>query len=173
MKKLLACTSVAFLLAIFSGMATGANLSDLSGASVNFPTQQDSLKIRKLLSNYTQSVSSGDRKLFESQLLDFNIPFAAVGVEMDKSENIGLKSVQDYRGFRKAIFDSGNHFKQRFSNIKIEQVGNLAQVSLDYETSLRGHDYAGKGWKVIQLIKFNDQWKIVSEFFTEYANKAK
>lgn len=90
---------------------------------------------------------------------------------MGAADHIELKSIQDYRGFRTAIFDSGKKFQQRFTNVKIEQVGNLAQVSLDYETATQGEQYAGKGWKVIQLIKFKGQWKIASEFFTGYPDK--
>lgn len=134
--------------------------------AANPPGEKDSVAINKLLSNYTESVSSGNRTLFESQLLDVNIPFAAVGTKMAAAP--GLQSIQDYRGFRAAIFDSGTKYQQRFSNVKIEQLGNLAQVSLDYETTVQGQPYDGKGWKVMQLIKFNGQWKIVSEFFTGY-----
>ncbi len=133
----------------------------------NAPTAQDSIEIHALLANYTDSVSMGDRARFESQLLDLQIPFAAVPVKAG-AKAVDLKSIQDYAGFRRAIFDGGQQFQQRFSNVKIEQLGNLAQVSLDYETALRGAAYEGKGWKVLELIKVNGQWKIASEFFTGY-----
>src|SRR5471032_1503046 len=134
----------------------------------NVPTSDDRIKINQLLLNYTSSLSAGDRALFESQLLDVNIPFSAIAAQAHGSKNVDLKSIQDYQGFRKTIFDSGDKFQQRFSNVKIEQLGNLAQVSLDYETTLQGTDYDGKGWKVILLIKVNGDWKIASEFFTSY-----
>ena len=76
--------------------------------------------------------------------------------------------MQDYAGFRKAIFDSGRKYQQRFSNIRIEQLGNLAQVSLDYQTALQGEAYEGRGWKVLHLLKLDGQWKIASEFYTGY-----
>jgi hypothetical protein len=134
---------------------------------LNAPTAQDRIEIDALLANYTDSVSTGDRVRFESRLLDVNIPFAAVSAN-GGAKTVDLKSIQDYAGFRKAIFDGGQQFHQRFSNVKIEQLGNLAQVSLDYETALQGTEYAGKGWKVMELIKVNGQWKIASEFFTGY-----
>lgn len=135
---------------------------------MNLPTPEDSISINQLLANYTNSVSGGDRVLFESQLLDVNIPFSGIGSKAGSLANADLKGIQNYAGFRKAIFENGEKFKQRFSNVKIEQLGNLAQVSLDYETALQGSEYSGKGWKVIQLIKVNDRWKIASEFFTGY-----
>jgi hypothetical protein len=134
--------------------------------AVNLPNETEAAKINQLLTNYTRSVSDGNRALFESQLLDLNIPFS--GVPLKASGAATLKTVQDYAGFRKAIFESGKKFKQRFSNVRIEQVGNLAQVSLDYETAYDGEAYDGKGWKVIQLIKSDGAWKIASEFFTGY-----
>lgn len=135
----------------------------------NAATPGDAAQIDQLLGNYTASVSSGNRAQFEAQLLDLDIPFSAIGNNTpDPKQPMGLRAVQDYKGFRKVIFESGKRYRQRFSNIKIEQVGNLAQVSLDYETTLAGEDYAGKGWKVMQLIKYAGQWKIASEFFTGY-----
>ena len=63
---------------------------------------------------------------------------------------------------------SGKRYKQRFSNVKIEQVGLLAQVSLDYETALQEEDFSGKGWKVLHLLKVGGHWKIASEFYVGY-----
>jgi hypothetical protein len=134
-------------------------------SAVNLPNQEEAAKINQLLANYTRSVSDGDRALFESQLLDVNVPFFGV---QRKAGPQTLKAAQDYAGFRKAIFESGKKFKQRFSNVTIEQVGNLAQVSLDYETAYESEAYDGKGWKVIHLIKTDGGWKIASEFFTGY-----
>jgi hypothetical protein len=136
--------------------------------AADVPNEAEAAKINQLLANYTRSVSDGDRALFESQLLDLKIPF--FGVPRKPGGAMTLKTVQDYAGFKKAIFDSGKKFKQRFSNVRIERVGNLAQVSLDYETAYEGEAYDGKGWKVIQLIQSDGGWKIASEFFTGYPN---
>lgn len=135
----------------------------------NVPGPADAQGINALLTTYTQSVSQGDRARFESQLLDTHIPF--YGVDRGNLTSVGLATIQDYAGFRQAIFDGGQKFKQRFSNVSVEQVGNLAQVSLDYETAKQDEAYAGKGWKVLQLIKVDGQWKIASEFFTGYPRK--
>ena len=155
-------------LAFFGAMQEAGAIEP--AATYNGPAAEDNVKIQQVLANYTRSVSEGNRELFESQLLDLNIPFSGIpngGKFLKPSQ---LASIQNYSGFRKGIFESGQKFQQRFSNIKIEQVENLAQVSLDYETALQGTPYDGKGWKVIQLIKLNGQWKIVSEFFTSYPN---
>jgi len=157
----------ATLLAVSSLAAHADTLPAPQAAVTNAPTAQDGIEINALLANYTESVSTGDRARFESQLLDLHIPFAGIWAK-DGAKNLDLKGIEDYAGFRKAIFDSGQQFKQRFSNVKIEQLGNLAQVSLDYETTLQGTDYAGKGWKVLQLVKVKNHWKIVSELFTGY-----
>jgi hypothetical protein len=168
MKKTAVVSAAALFCGVTFGSAGAENLPAPPQRVWNAPTPEDGSKINLLLANYTKSVSDGDRVLFESQLLDVNIPFAAVGGKMTDSKPMALKSVQDYAGFRKAIFDSGQRFQQRFSNVKIEQLGNLAQVSLDYETTEQGTAYDGKGWKTMQLVKFNGQWKIASEFFTGY-----
>lgn len=135
----------------------------------NSPSADEQQRIHAVLDTYTRSVSEGDAQRFESQLLDLNIPFAGVRGELAASAD--LSTIQDYAGFRKAIFESGKRFKQRFSRIKIEQVGELAQVSLDYETALQDEAYDGKGWKVIHLLKVAGQWKIASEFYVSYRSR--
>lgn len=153
---------------LICGAASAENLPQPERTVLNVPASEDRIKINAVLSTYTNSVSTGDRARFESQLLDVDIPFAAIGPKERSAKSADLKSVQDYKGFKKAIFENGEKFHQRFSNVKIEQVENLAQVSLDYETALQGTEYSSKGWKVLQLIKVNGQWKIASEFFTGY-----
>lgn len=150
-----------------------AGLFCVAGAAQagNPPAPEEDKKIRALLENYTQSVTQGDRARFESQLLDTDIPFSGVSSGEGGLNGASLKTIQDYRGFRRAIFDGGEKFRQRFSNIHIEQLGNMAQVSLDYETARQDAAYEGKGWKVLQLIKVDGQWKIASEFFTGYRRK--
>ncbi|WP_157597720.1 MULTISPECIES: nuclear transport factor 2 family protein [unclassified Rhizobacter] len=132
----------------------------------NFPSADERQRIDAVLETYTSSVSAGDSQRFESQLLDLKIPFSGVWSELPASAN--LVTIQDYAGFRKSIFESGKQFKQRFSNIRIEQVGSVAQVSLDYETALKDAAFDGKGWKVLHLLKVDGRWKIASEFFTRY-----
>ncbi|MFZ6732911.1 hypothetical protein ACO0LG_13385 [Undibacterium sp. Ji42W] len=137
----------------------------------NGPTKEDDQQLRQILTNYVQAFSNGDRVLFESQLLDLNIPFSYIADNINGNKKYDLQSVQKYADFRKSVFESGSKLKQRFSNIKIEQLGSVAQISLDYESAGRDQDYQGKGWKVIQLIKINQQWKIASEFYNGYPDK--
>jgi hypothetical protein len=159
------------LLSSANVMATPpAHASDLAMAH-NEPKAQDDVAIRKLLASYTASLSAGDPAAFESQLLDLRIPFSHVDGGAGAVDHPSLATFQDYARFRKIIFDSDKRYQQRFSNIRIEQVGNLAQVSLDYQTTLQGDRYEGSGWKVMQLIRLNGQWKIASEFFTGYNEK--
>lgn len=132
----------------------------------NTPDPADDAAIRQLLENYTHSVSTGDRVLFESQLLDTKIPFSYVGTTARSARRSTLADFQDYAHFRATIFDSGKRYRQRFSQVRIEQVGDLAQVSLDYQTALQDAPYKSTGWKVLQLIKVDGRWKIASEFFT-------
>lgn len=150
------------------GCGTAKTEPDRLRAGQNVAATEERTQIEALLDNYVISVSTGNSMLFESQLLDLSIPFASIGSREQSVRSADLKGIQDYQGFKKAIFDSGNKFQQRFSQVRIEQVGNLAQVSLDYETALKGNPYAGKGWKVLQLIKVQGSWKIASEFFTGY-----
>ncbi|ANH70167.1 hypothetical protein ABE85_01770 [Mitsuaria sp. 7] len=143
-----------------------ASIQPFKDATVNAPSPEDQTLIHQLLLQYTGSVTDGDAKRFESLLLDLNIPFS--GASKDFGASAGLANVQNYQDFRKAIFGSGKRYKQRHSNVKIEQVGLLAQVSLDYETALQEEPYSGKGWKVLHLLKVGGHWKIVSEFYVGY-----
>ncbi len=167
-RLLVSAVTMSLLLATAGAQVATAAPQAIDGTATNAPKAADDAAIRKLLSKYMTSVSTGDRIAFESQLLDLKIPFAYVKEGAHTADRSDLATFQDYAGFRKVIFDSGKRYQQRFGNIRIEQVGNLAQVSLDYQTALQGAAYEGKGWKVLQLIKLNGQWKIASEFFTEY-----
>ena len=159
------------LCAVVLGAAAHAGIAaEALPVSYNLPSADDEKSIRMVLTNYTTSVSEGDRQLFESQLLDLKIPFAAISAKQEAGK-ADLAAFQDYKGFRAAIFDGGVKYRQRFSNIKIEQLGSLAQVSLDYETTVQREDYKGKGWKVLQLVKVGTQWKIASEFWTGYPRR--
>ncbi|MFZ6654027.1 hypothetical protein [Undibacterium sp. TJN19] len=145
-----------------------ATLSTAHAETHNAPNADDEKQINTLLTNYTTSVTNGDSALFESQLLDLHIPFSGVSQKKGGAAKMTLQSIQNYQGFKAAIFGDSQQYKQRFSAIDIQQVGNLAQVSLDYETAGQGEDYQGKGWKIIQLIKVDGNWKIASEFFAGY-----
>lgn len=127
---------------------------------------QHQAEIEQLLHNYTHSVSTGNRALFESQLLDRNIPFFGVRGKLDDAFDPDSKGVQNYAAFQVSVFDSGVKFAQKFSNVKIESAGDLAQVSLDFETVRVESGEGGRGWKVLQLLRIQGRWKIVSELFT-------
>jgi len=71
-----------------------------------------------------------------------------------------------YAGFRKTVFASGVRYTQQFYNIHIERDGGLAQVSLDFVTKNAKSGRGGYGWKILQLIKVQGQWKIASELYT-------
>lgn len=146
--------------------APAASTQLLKDTHVNAPSPEDQILILQLLTQYTSSVNDGDARRFESLLLDQNIPFS--GVSKDFGTSADLASVQNYQGFKQALFGDGKRFKQRHSNVKIEQVGLLAQVSLDYETALQDEAYSGKGWKVLHLLKVGGHWKIASEFYVGY-----
>lgn len=87
---------------------------------------------------------------------------AAIAAVLDRYTQCVTAS--DEPGFRDAVFRSGEHFRQSFSHVRIEQDGPLAQASLDFVT--RRGDGGSVGWKVLQLVKTADGWKIASELFT-------
>lgn len=128
------------------------------------PAEEQS--IRKLLDNYTQAVSTGDQKLFESQLLDLSIPFFGFSGKFSESANISLQGLQNYASFRASVFESGNKFSQTFSDIHISGDGELAAAHLRFRTVRLASGDAGEGWKTLQLLKVKGQWNIVSEFYT-------
>lgn len=132
----------------------------------NQPSAVELQRLQQLLRIYTESVYDGDAKRFESQLLNLDIPFSGVASSLPPSTS--TESVKNYAGFKKAIFDGGKRFRQRFTNLKFEQIGALAQISLDYETAEQHADFSSRGWKVLQLLKVGDDWKIASEFYTGY-----
>jgi hypothetical protein len=124
----------------------------------------DHQAIEALLSNYTRCLNQNDEAGFQSMLLDENIPFAAV--KTSTTPGI-LPDLHRYQDFRKAVFLSGQRFKQRFYNIHIEQQGPLAQVSLTFVTDqISGKPQSATGWKVLQLVKVGGRWKIASELYT-------
>lgn len=124
--------------------------------------------IHALLATYTRSVSQSDRPAFEALLLDPSIPFHGLSDgRFTPRAGAGLGAVQNYAGFRKSVFDSGRQLRQRFYDVTIAHEGDLAQVSLRFET-LVVDGGGGRGWKTLDLLRVGGQWKIASEFYTVY-----
>ncbi|WP_442782020.1 nuclear transport factor 2 family protein [Collimonas fungivorans] len=138
----------------------------LNGETGHMPSEDGRKQIQEVLDNYAKSVTTGDRALFESQLLDEKIPFFGLGEKLSPSFEPNLQSLQGYAGFRKAVFESGKKYSQKISNIDIKQDGDLAQVSLDFETTLVESGKGVHGWKILQLLKVRGHWKIASELYT-------
>jgi ketosteroid isomerase-like protein len=160
--KLLAAGVLTFALAtsmIPMPSAATPSPAELAHAS----TSEDHEAIRALLERYTQCVSNGDEAGFRALLLDDDIPFSAVAPSRD-GKPMTSTTLRRYADFRDAVFRSGRHFQQRFDNVRIEQDGALAQASLDFVT--RQGEGGAAGWKVLQLVKTAEGWKIASEFFT-------
>ncbi len=127
-------------------------------------TRQDHAAIETLLDNYAKAVSSKDKSLFESLLLNMDVPFsdAASAARARGAEG----GTQHYNSFEKGVFE-GPPFKQRFRDIHIDQDGVLAAVRLVFvNTSAKGTSW---GWKVLHLLKIEGNWKIASEFYTGHA----
>nr|WKF56630.1 hypothetical protein HUO10_001089 [Paraburkholderia busanensis] len=131
-------------------------------------TPEDREAIERLLTSYTQSVTSNDKPRFESLLLHPDIPFSSTRVLPRPDEANKSVETRNYASFKAVIFDSGEHFEQQFHNIAIEQMGDLAQVSLDYATKDVATGHVGYGWKVLHLLRVRGEWKIASEFYTAY-----
>lgn len=124
----------------------------------------DHAAIVKLVSSYTRFVGERDRKGFESLLLDKEVPFSTVSANRPTADSEALKN---YAGFDKGIFAGDYPYRQQFSNVKIEQVGPIAQVSLNFTVErLDGKNQVYAGWKILQLVKTNGTWKIASELWT-------
>jgi len=121
----------------------------------------DRQSIQKLLDNYTKAVSTKDRALFESLLLDKAIPFT--GVPAAGMHGAHLIRTANYEAFRQGVFE-GEPFTQYFRDIHIRQDGALAQVSLVFVNTTATEK--SWGWKTIELVKADGEWKIAAEFFT-------
>lgn len=122
---------------------------------------EDRRAIEQLLSTYTRAVSAKDQALFETLLLNRDIPFSDVpsAIKAGGADH----GTQNYESFRKEVFQ-GSAFTQRFQDVHIDQDGPLASVTLVFvNTASRGSSW---GWKTLQLLKVNGKWKIASEFYT-------
>ncbi|WP_242137850.1 nuclear transport factor 2 family protein [Sphingomonas sp. TREG-RG-20F-R18-01] len=163
-------SSVAIVLAFSASARASEHAPTYVGTHIT--TQEDRQAILDVLSTYTRAVNAGDEALFESQLLDQQIRFFGFGGTLSPSFEPRLASVQDYASFKRGFPKSGQGVNQRFYNIHIEQDGNLAHASLNFENAPVGDSGGAEGWKTIQLLKVAGHWKIVSEFYTVYDTKA-
>lgn len=120
-------------------------------------TGADRRAIEALLDTYTRAVSTKDEKLFETILLNQDIPFSDVGSAMKSGDT------HHYASFREGVF-AGAPFTQKFQDVHITQDGPLAQVSLVFVNTADGQ--SSWGWKTLQLLRVAGQWKIASEFYT-------
>jgi hypothetical protein len=117
-------------------------------------------------------VTHGDQKSFEALLLNDEIPFSSTDELVAPHAKGEVVDTHRYSGFRQAVFESGVQYSQQFFNVRIEQDGELAQVSLDFVTTRVKTGKSSFGWKTLQLLKLQGQWKIVSELYTVRAATA-
>lgn len=126
----------------------------------------DEAAIRAVLSTYTSAVSTHDQKAFEALLLNDQVPFSSTSSAVGPKADPNAIETRRYSEFRKAIFESGVRYSQQFYNVRIEQDGPLALASLDFVTREADSGRGGYGFKTIQFLKVQGQWKIASEFYT-------
>ena len=124
----------------------------------------DRSAIEALLATYTAAVSTKNQALFESLLLNKEIPFSSVGAS-DRPAGVQVVTT-NYDSFRKGVFE-GPPFIQRFQDVHVDQDGRLASVFLVFVNTAT--DGASWGWKTLQLLKVGGRWKIASEFYTGHA----
>jgi len=135
-----------------------------TASAIHQASDTDSQAIAALLASYTRCVTEHDEAGFRALLLNEKIPFATVQTSIATD---GSADLRQYEGFRKAVFASGQRFRQTFSNVHIEQRGPLAQVSLDFVTEqISATRQSSAGWKVLQLVNVDGHWKIASELYT-------
>ena len=128
------------------------------------PNAADQAAIAKVVNSYPEFVMQRDRKGFEGLILDKDVPFSSISANKTVADS---SSLRNYADFERAIFDGDASFRQQFSDIKIDRVGPIAQVSLNFTVQrLDGKSPSYKGWKILQLVKSNGDWKIASELYT-------
>jgi hypothetical protein len=156
---------ISLLIGLLVTSLVGADMAMASSpASTLRSSNADRQAIETLLASYTRCVTEHDEAGFEALLLDKQIPFSSVEVLKDSD---AAKDLRHYEDFRKAVFASGMRLRQKFYNIHIEQRGALAQVSLDFVTEqVSGNGKSSTGWKLLQLVRIGDHWKIASELYT-------
>jgi ketosteroid isomerase-like protein len=161
-KPLLLALSIGAVIAMTAGLAQAAQAPTFLTPPES--TSADRQAIETLLKTYTRAVTDGDQKAFEALLLNDQIPFS--GVSDPIKPGATAFDPRDYKSFRKAIFESGVRYTQDFYNVHILQDGSLAEASLDFVTKETKTGRGGWGWKTLQLLKIDGQWKIASEFYT-------
>ena len=161
----IACACIAAL----SNAHAAESVPQPRGLGHHTQTADDKKAIEDVLATYTRSVSNGDQHAFEALLLDENVTFTSTDVVEHPSAGAKVPDIRRYSDFRHAVFESGKHLQQQFFNVKIQQDGALAQVSLDFVAVQRDTQKGGYGWKVLQMLKVQGQWKIVSEIYTAYS----
>jgi len=160
-----------FVLSICLSAVSSVSLAQDSpgvvGKHQNDPGEK--LAIEHVLSIYTKSVSQGDEAAFAAILLSDQVPFSSTAeLHLGKADSLHVQTNR-YSGFKHTVFESGRHFEQQFYNTRIEQDGDLAQVSVDFVTKdARTHEGV-YGWKSLTLLKVSGQWKIASEIYTVYS----
>ena len=152
---------------VLTGLVLFASVVNAALADTPIPRSFDAMgedrrAIETLLSTYTTAVSTKNQALFETLLLNRNIPFCGVPATVN-SALAPDGTAQQYERFRTGVFE-GPPFTQRFQSVHIQQDGLLAQVSLVFVNSTAQGDTWG--WKTMQLLKVAGQWKIASEFYT-------
>jgi len=126
---------------------------------------EDLRAIEDVLAAYPLAVTQGDPAAFESLLLNTTIAFTSTD-ELTARDGSPNSDLQRYPRFRKAVFESGRRYTQRFYNVHIQQDGDLAQASLDFVTQDARTGRGAFGWKSLQLLKVQGRWKIASEIYT-------
>jgi hypothetical protein len=121
----------------------------------------DRIAIQRLLDTYTRAVSTKDEALFETILLNKDIPFSDVDSAVRGGAATG--GTRHYDSFRRGVFQ-GRPFTQKFQDVRIAQDGPLADVSLVFVNTAAGG--TSWGWKTLQLLKVAGEWKIASELYT-------
>ena len=164
-KKFISGVILAMAIAPFATLAQEAP----AFLSQHESSAEDRRAIEKLLDTYTSSVTNDDQAAFEAQLLDDQVPFSGT-YEFTAPGAEGKPVVtRHYENFRKPVFESGKRYTEHFYNVHIDQDGTLAQVSLDFITQETKSGRGVYGWKTLQLLKIQGQWKISSVLFTAKA----
>jgi len=127
-------------------------------------TGADRDAIQAVLDTYTKAVSTKDQALFETLLLNKELPFSDVHSAVGANGSSG--GTEHYEDFRKGVFE-GPAFTQFFRDVHILQDGPLANVSLVFVNTAA--DGTSWGWKTMQLLKVGGRWRIASEFYTGHA----
>ena len=122
----------------------------------------DRAAIRIVLATYTKAVSTKDQRLFETLLANKSIPFSYIPKD---SHPISDHGTENYEVFRKGVFE-GPPFNQRFEDVRIQQEGGVADVTLVFVNTTPKS--VTRGWKSMQLLRVDGVWKIASEYFTDY-----